>query len=71
MKTITITALALTAFAIATAATLSSPAASRALAGAEDLSLLVIPADEATALMPVYQMMADAKSLPEQSFDTF
>lgn len=71
MKTITITALALTAIAFASAATLSSPAVSRALAGAEDLSLLVIPADQTTALMPVYQMMATAKNLPDQSFDTF
>lgn len=71
MKTITITAMALTAFAIASTATLSSTTVSRALAGADDLSQLIIPADQATALMPVYQMMANAKDLPEQSFETF
>ena len=61
MKTMTITATVLAALAIAAVATMSSGATDRAPDGAQ----------MSQTAMPIYQLMANAANLPEQSFDAF
>jgi hypothetical protein len=62
MKTMTATATMLVALAIAVVATISSGAADRTLDGAQVSS---------QTAMPINELTANAKSMPEQSFDYF
>jgi hypothetical protein len=62
MKTMTATATMVVALAIAVVATISSGAADRTLDGAQVSS---------QTAMPINELMANARNLPEQSFDSF